>query len=90
VYIYSGSLIKQTARVLLLLLITVLLLIPVIICNIIKTFSIRIVIVMASTIFFLLILSRLAKSRTIELIIAGATYATILIVFVSGTNAIRS
>jgi hypothetical protein len=32
----------------------------------------------------------LAKSRTIELIIAGATYATILIVFVSGTNAIRS
>ena len=72
-YIYSGSFIKRTAKALLLLLMTVLLLIPVIICNIISTIRIRLVIVMAFTVAYLLILSGLTKPRTIELIIAGAT-----------------
>ncbi|KAF7502934.1 hypothetical protein GJ744_004810 [Endocarpon pusillum] len=66
VYLYSGPLIKRTAQALLLFLITLLLLIPVVICNI------------------------LTKSRTIELILAGATYTTVLIVFVSGTSGIGS
>ncbi|XTI82344.1 hypothetical protein V2W45_1228407 [Cenococcum geophilum] len=73
VYMYSGQLIKRIAKVLLLFLVTVILLMPVVICNIIKTTSIRIVIVMLSTILFLLILSGLTKSRTIELILAAAT-----------------
>ncbi|KAF4630754.1 hypothetical protein G7Y89_g7386 [Cudoniella acicularis] len=83
VYIYSGSMIKRTPKVLLLFLITLLLLMPVVICNVISTNSIRIIIIIASTISYLLILSMLTKSRTMELIIAGATYATILIVFIS-------
>ncbi|KAI7781661.1 hypothetical protein LA080_014427 [Diaporthe eres] len=86
VYIYSGPLIQQTARAMLLLLITFLLLMPVVICNIVGTLSIRVFVVVVSTILYLLVLSVLTKSKTIELILAGATYATVLIVFVSGTS----
>ncbi|KAI8629553.1 hypothetical protein F5Y19DRAFT_433455 [Xylariaceae sp. FL1651] len=87
VYIYSGPLIRQTARGLLLFLIALLLLAPVIICDSIHTNSGRIAVVIASTISYLLILSGLTNSRTMDLTLAGATYATVLIVFVSGTNA---
>jgi hypothetical protein len=73
VYIYSGSLIKRIAKALLLLLITLLLLIPVVVCNTISTTSVRIFVVMVSTILYLLVLSVLTKSRTMELILAGAT-----------------
>ena len=73
VYLYFGPMIKQTARALLLFLVTCLLLIPVVICNIISTTSIRIVVVMLSTISYLFILSELTHSKTIELILAGAT-----------------
>lgn len=86
VYIYTGPLIRRIAKGLLLLLITLLLLMPVVVCNIISTTSVRILVVMVSTISYLLVLSVLTKSRTMELILAGATYATVLIVFVSGTS----
>ncbi|KAI1104100.1 hypothetical protein F4804DRAFT_308229 [Jackrogersella minutella] len=88
VYIYSGPFIKRTAKALLLLLIALLLLIPVVICNIVNTISSRIVVVIVSTISYLLVLSGLTKSRMMELTLAGATYATVLTVFVSGTTAI--
>lgn len=77
VYIYSGPLIQQTARAILLLLITFLLLMPVVICNIAGTFSIRVFVVVVSTILYLLVLSVLTRSKTIELILAGATYVGI-------------
>ncbi|KAK6831667.1 hypothetical protein RU639_002681 [Aspergillus parasiticus] len=83
VYIYSGPLIKRVAKALLLFVITMLLLAPVILCNITTSATLRVIIIMAFTISYLLILSILAKSRTIELIIAGATYATVLTVFLS-------
>ncbi len=73
VYIYSGPLIQLCARALLLLLITFLLLMPVGICNIISTISIRILVVIVCTTMYLLVLSVLTKSRTMELILAGAT-----------------
>ncbi|KAE8321315.1 hypothetical protein BDV39DRAFT_212541 [Aspergillus sergii] len=73
VYIYSGPLIKRVAKSLLLFVITMLLLAPVILCNITTSATLRVIIIMAFTISYLLILSILAKSRTIELIIAGAT-----------------
>ncbi|CAI6337693.1 unnamed protein product [Periconia digitata] len=86
VYLYSGSLIKQVARALLLCLITFLLLMPVVICNITGSTSVRIFVIMISTILYLSILFSLTKSRTMELVLAGATYATVLIVFVSGQD----
>ncbi|KAB8215676.1 hypothetical protein BDV33DRAFT_227436 [Aspergillus novoparasiticus] len=63
----------QVAKALLLFVITMLLLLPVILCNITTSATLRVIIIMAFTISYLLILSILAKSRTIELIIAGAT-----------------
>jgi len=87
VYIsYSGRLIQRIARALLLLLITLLLLMPIVVCNIISTTSIRILVVIVSTISYLLVLSLLTKSRSIELILAGVTYAAVLTVFVTGTS----
>lgn len=73
VYLYSGYLIKRIARMLLLLLITSLLLMPVVICNVTNTASIRIVIIMVSTMVYLAILSELTRSKTMELVLAGAT-----------------
>ncbi|KAI1123527.1 hypothetical protein F5Y10DRAFT_51181 [Nemania abortiva] len=87
---YSGSLVKQLAKALLLLLITALLMLPIVICNLCSSISVRIIIVMASTITYLIILSSLTRSKTVELILGGATYATVLIVFVSGTSGILS
>jgi len=86
VHIYTGLLVPRVAKALLLFLIVLLLLVPVVICNVIATSSGRIVVVMVSMISYLLIVSGLTKSRTMELILAGATYTTVLIVFISGTS----
>ncbi|RDA95040.1 hypothetical protein CP533_2193 [Ophiocordyceps camponoti-saundersi (nom. inval.)] len=86
VYIYSGPMIRRIARAWLFLIISILLLMPVVVCNIISTTSVRIVIVLVFTVSYLLILSGLMKSRTKDLVIAGATYATVLIVFVPGSG----
>ncbi|KAK3983803.1 hypothetical protein QBC44DRAFT_338052 [Cladorrhinum sp. PSN332] len=89
VYIYSGPQIRHSARALLLLLITLLLLLPVMLCNIVGTTMARIIVIILSTIAFLLILSGLTKSKTIKLILAEATYATILVRFISGSSIIQ-
>ncbi|KAI1204900.1 uncharacterized protein F4807DRAFT_445525 [Annulohypoxylon truncatum] len=86
VYIYTGLLIRRTAKALLVVLTTLLLMLPVVICNVISIISVRITVIVLATVSYLLILSYLVKSRTMELILGGATYATILIVFVSGTT----
>jgi hypothetical protein len=73
VFIYSGPWIKRIAKGLLLFLVTLLLLMPIVICNVIKSTASRIVVVMISTISYLLVLSGLTRSKTIELIVAGTT-----------------
>ncbi|KAI1318414.1 hypothetical protein F5Y16DRAFT_134536 [Xylariaceae sp. FL0255] len=86
VYIYSGSLIKRTARILLFLVISILLLLPIIVCTVITSLMARLFIVVISTAIYLAILSALTRARTFELILAGATFMTILVVFVSNTG----
>lgn len=86
VYVYSGPLVKRIARAIMLILITVLLLMPVVVCIIVNSMWARICVIITSTVIFLTILSRLTKSRMIELILAGATFAAVLTVFVSGVN----
>ncbi|KAF5021906.1 hypothetical protein F66182_6054 [Fusarium sp. NRRL 66182] len=73
VYIFKGRLIQRTAKALLFSIIAILLLMPVIACNLVSNTSVRIVVVIVFTIVYLLILSCLTKSRTMELILAGAT-----------------
>ncbi|KAI2632250.1 hypothetical protein GGR54DRAFT_26548 [Hypoxylon sp. NC1633] len=87
VYICSGPLIKYIANVVLLLVISLLLLTPIVVCNAVLSLSGRIWVVAISTVTYLLVVSALAKTKTIELIVAGATFATVLIVFVAGDNA---
>ncbi|KAI1128943.1 hypothetical protein F5Y10DRAFT_291580 [Nemania abortiva] len=86
VYIYSGPLIHRTAQTLMLLLITSLLLVPVVICVLVDSKPARIFIIIISTAIYLSILSHLTKSKMIELILAAATFATILTVFISNTD----
>ncbi|KAI1311118.1 hypothetical protein F5Y03DRAFT_321598 [Xylaria venustula] len=86
VYIYSGKMIKGIATGLMLLLITFLLLMPVVICILIDSIVARVLIIIISTAGLLVVLSRLTKSKMMELILAGATFATVLIVFVSNSG----
>ncbi|EFQ34255.1 uncharacterized protein GLRG_09399, partial [Colletotrichum graminicola M1.001] len=73
VYIYSGSLVKQSAPVLMLCLITSLILIPVVICIAVHSMVARVAIILISTVLYLSVLSRLTNSKMMELILAGAT-----------------
>lgn len=73
VHIYSGRVIKRIARGLMLLLITLLLMMPIVICNLVGTNAGRILVVIFSTISYLAILAELTNTRTVELIVAGTT-----------------
>jgi len=55
-------------------LITLLLLTPVLVCNAVQDPTARIIVIVASNIVIQTVLSGIAKSRTIELFVAGATY----------------
>jgi hypothetical protein len=73
VYIYYGSLIKTIARAIMLFLITFLLLTPVVICILVDNIPARILIIVTSTALYLMALSRLTRTKMIELTLAGAT-----------------
>lgn len=73
VFIYSGPWIKRIARALMLSLVTILLLMPIVVCNILTSTQSRIIVVMISTLCYLLFLARMTRSKTIELIVAGTT-----------------
>jgi hypothetical protein len=73
VYIYSGSLIKTIATAIMLSLITFLLLTPVVICIFVDNIPARILIIITSTAIFLMALSRLTRTKMLELTLAGAT-----------------
>ncbi|KAK0644315.1 hypothetical protein B0T16DRAFT_305298, partial [Cercophora newfieldiana] len=73
VFIYSGPIIKATAKVAMLLLITFLLLTPVVICVLVDSVMARILIIIVSTACYLTVLARLTRSKMMELILAGAT-----------------
>ncbi|CAH0046003.1 unnamed protein product, partial [Clonostachys solani] len=84
VFIDSGPLVQRTSRAILLFLITLLLLMPVVICSTTNSNWIRIVIVLTFTVCYLLIVSILTQSRTMELILAGSTYVNPSIFFQKG------
>lgn len=83
VYIFSTRFITRLARVLIVSLIILLLSIPIIVCHSISNMRAKLAIIILSLIIHLAILSGLTTARTNELFLAGATYATVLIVFVS-------
>ncbi|UKZ90843.1 uncharacterized protein TrAFT101_005842 [Trichoderma asperellum] len=83
---------KQMIRVLQAALMAVLLFPPVIICNFVSNLTYRMIIIVGTTAIFIAILSLIARTRmkSFDLVIAGTTYATVLVVFISGTNGINN
>ncbi|KAK4169543.1 hypothetical protein QBC43DRAFT_307950 [Cladorrhinum sp. PSN259] len=86
VHIFDKPFITLISRMVIIPLIVVLLLTPVIICNLIDGQSARLAVIVISTPCFITALSALTKARTVELVVAGATYTTVLIVFITNTN----
>jgi hypothetical protein len=50
-----------------------LLLLPIVICNLVNDLAMRLLIVMLSTVIYLIVLSALTRVKTIELVVAGTT-----------------
>ncbi|KAL7934282.1 hypothetical protein V8C35DRAFT_39002 [Trichoderma chlorosporum] len=86
VHLFPQSSIRRTVRALLAPLFTFLLLAPVIICNFVGGLTARLIIVILATTGFIAALTCLTNIRAVDLIIAGATYTTVLVVFISGTG----
>ena len=72
-HIFPRSFTDQAVRGLLTLVIIFLLLAPVIICNALRSLSSRLGVMIAATCLFVMILSLLTRSKTVELAVAGAT-----------------
>ncbi|MCJ1236843.1 hypothetical protein MMC14_004825 [Varicellaria rhodocarpa] len=86
VYIFSGSALKRITRSLIASLVVFILLVPVIVLNAIDGVAIRMVVIVISSAFLITMLSILTKAKTGEVFMAGATYATVLVVFVAGNG----
>lgn len=74
VHVFTPASVRRAVRALLTPLITLLLLTPVVVCNFVAELTPRLIIVVISTTGFIAILSGLTRTRTVELIVAGATY----------------
>lgn len=86
VHTFSRSSVTWLARMLMTPFVVILLMAPVVICNLIGSLTARLVVIVAATTGFVAVLSGLTKARTAELVVAGATYTTVLVVFISSTN----
>ncbi|UKZ65394.1 uncharacterized protein TrAtP1_006587 [Trichoderma atroviride] len=86
------ELLRQIIRVFQAALTSVLLFTPVIICNFVSNLTYRIILIVATTAIFIAILSLIARKRMkfSDLVIAGTTYATVLVVFISGANVVNN
>ncbi|KAL7943428.1 hypothetical protein V8C42DRAFT_106835 [Trichoderma barbatum] len=82
----SPTWVRKAVMILLAPIIATLLLTPVIICNYIDDLTHRVIVVVLTTAAFIAALACLTRVRAIDLVVAGATYATVLVVFISGTN----
>lgn len=71
-FIYPGKLLGQIARALLTSLVLSFLLVPVVICKYLDNTLGRLVVIAASTVFFIVMLSGLVRVKTVDLAIAGS------------------
>ncbi|KAF2629496.1 hypothetical protein BU25DRAFT_446986 [Macroventuria anomochaeta] len=86
VFISTTAFVGSVARVLVVFLIIVFLSLPIIVCRSIESSSARLGVIVFSLIVFLLVLAGVVTKRTNELFLAGATYTTVLVVFVSSSD----
>ncbi|MCJ1454887.1 hypothetical protein MMC28_005240 [Mycoblastus sanguinarius] len=86
VHISEGPFIRRLIQSLVAFIVVLLLFVPIVIITSVKSQSTRILIIVASTAIFILSMSGMTRAHTRELFIAGATYATVLVVFVAGNG----
>ncbi|KAF2785960.1 hypothetical protein K505DRAFT_400440 [Melanomma pulvis-pyrius CBS 109.77] len=86
VHITPKPSITRVARVLMTPFIATLLLAPVIVCNCLSSLIARLFTIVIAATMFIAILSGSTKAKTVELVVAGATYTTVLIVFISSAS----
>ncbi|KAF2675630.1 hypothetical protein K458DRAFT_411097 [Lentithecium fluviatile CBS 122367] len=87
VHIMSKESVTRAARILMTPFIVTLLLAPVIVCNHLDSLTARLVTIVAAASIFIAMLSGSTKAKSTELVVAGATYTTVLIVFITSSNA---
>jgi hypothetical protein len=74
VHILPRAFTDRTARAIVAPVVTLLVLVPVIVCNEVNSLKARLAVMILATNIFVMLLSLMTKSRTIELAVAGATY----------------
>ncbi|KAK1828787.1 hypothetical protein QBC39DRAFT_358313 [Podospora conica] len=80
---------RRIAKCIILIVMAMLLLLPILICNLealAQNFTGRMFVVVGFVILYLVIILAMSRARTLEVLLAGATYATVLIVFVSNST----
>ncbi|KAH6616259.1 hypothetical protein C7974DRAFT_41405 [Boeremia exigua] len=86
VHIVPQASVAKAARVMMTPFIVTLLLAPVIACNCLSSLSARLVIIVTAASIFIAVLSGSTRAKITELVVAGATYTTVLIVFITNTK----
>ena len=84
--VFDDEHIKAAARALIASFTIVLLLAPVVILNFVNKTALRFVIIFLAATAFVSTITAVSKAKTIEIFVAGATYAAVLVVFVAGNG----
>ncbi|CZR56216.1 uncharacterized protein PAC_06104 [Phialocephala subalpina] len=87
VFIFSSPLLKRITRSLIAWIVVLILLIPVIIINAVSKVAIRMGVIVVASAVVIMTLALMTKVKTWEMFLGGATYATVLVVFVPGSTA---
>ncbi|KAF5643465.1 uncharacterized protein FTJAE_3265 [Fusarium tjaetaba] len=90
IYIPTRSTAALISRALMIPIVVIMLLAPVILCSYLSNTSSRLFAVGGATVFFVAMISSGTRMKSQELIIAGATYATVLTVFLSESSGLPS
>ncbi|KAF5566590.1 hypothetical protein FNAPI_1050 [Fusarium napiforme] len=90
IYIPARSTAALISRALMIPIVVIMLLAPVILCSYLSSTSSRLFAVGGATVFFVAMISGGTRMKSQELIIAGATYATVLTVFLSESSGLPS
>ncbi|KAH9995156.1 hypothetical protein F4779DRAFT_631706 [Xylariaceae sp. FL0662B] len=86
IHIFSSSMLGNFSKFIITLLLLLMLFIPVVISVSIRNTAARICVAMIACCIFIIALAMVAKAKTSELFVAGATYSAILVAFITGSN----
>ncbi|KAL8910585.1 MAG: hypothetical protein Q9171_004124 [Xanthocarpia ochracea] len=82
----SESRLQRLTRAMVASAVVVLLLVPIIIINALASVSLRMMVIVVASAILITALSTSTNAKTVEVFMSGATYATVLVVFVAGNG----